>query len=186
MESPANQIEVVDALRLGSREAIDRLIPLLYNELRQIAHCHLSVRRDGTTLDTTALVNEAYVKLVDQSRAQWNDRVHFLAVAAVAMRHILTDRAKARASLKRGRDGIRITLDEETISADDVPDALLQINDALDRVAVIDARLARVIEYRFFGGLSKQEIAAALGIAERTVERDWIKARTLLREMLSA
>jgi RNA polymerase sigma factor (TIGR02999 family) len=186
MESPANQIEVVDALRLGSREAIDRLIPLLYNELRQIAHRHLSVRRDGTTLDTTALVNEAYLKLVDQSRAQWNDRVHFLAVAAVAMRHILTDRAKARASLKRGRDGIRITLDEETISADDVPDALLQINDALDRVAVIDARLARVIEYRFFGGLSKQEIAAALGIAERTVERDWIKARTLLREMLSA
>ena len=124
MESPANQIEVVDALRLGSREAIDRLIPLLYNELRQIAHRHLSVRRDGTTLDTTALVNEAYLKLVDQSRAQWNDRVHFLAVAAVAMRHILTDRAKARASLKRGRDGIRITLDEETISADDVPDAL--------------------------------------------------------------
>src|SRR5688572_8995688 len=179
-------IDVVDDIRLGSREAIDRLVPLLYNELRQIAHRHLSARREGATLDTTALVNEAYLKLVDQSRAQWNDRVHFLALAAMAMKHILTDRAKARASLKRGGDRIRVTLDDETLRVDDVPDALLQITDALDRVAVIDARLARVVDYRFFGGLSSEEIAAALGVTERTVERDWIKARMLLREMLQA
>jgi RNA polymerase sigma factor (TIGR02999 family) len=178
--------DVVGDLRLGSREAIDRLIPLLYDELRQIAHRHLSTRRDGATLNTTALVNEAYLKLVDQSRAQWNDRVHFLALAAVAMRHILTDRAKARKSLKRGGDRVRVTLDDNTIALDDAPDALLQITDALDRVAVIDARLARVVEYRFFGGLSNEEIAAALAVTEKTVERDWIKARMLLREMLAA
>ena len=179
-------IDFVGDLQLGSREAIDRLIPLLYNELRDIAHRHLLQRRDGATLDTTALVNEAYLKLVDQSRAKWNDRVHFLAIAAVAMRHILTDRAKARTSLKRGGNRIRVTLDENTIAMNDAPDALLQINDALDRVAVIDARLARVVEYRFFGVLSNEEIAAALDIAEKTVERDWIKARMLLREMLAA
>ena len=179
-------MDVVDDLRLGSRESIDRLIPLLYNELRQIAHRHLASRRDGATLNTTALVNEAYLKLVDQSRAHWNDRVHFLAIAAVAMRHILTDRAKARSSLKRGGDRIRVTLDDNTVGLDDAPDALLQITDALDRVAKIDARLARVVEYRFFGGLSNEEIAAALGVTERTVERDWIKARMLLREIFEA
>lgn len=186
MERAANSTDFVDDLRLGSRAAIDWLVPLLYNELRQIAHRHLSARRDGATLNTTALVNESYLKLVDQSRAQWNDRVHFLALAAVAMKHILTDRAKARASLKRGGDRIRVTLDDETLRVDDAPDALLQITEALDRVAVIDARLARVVDYRFFGGLSNEEIAAALGITERTVERDWIKARMLLREMLQA
>ncbi len=186
MENAPNPIDVVGDLRLGSRDAIDRLVPLLYDELRQIAHRHLSTRRDGATLNTTALVNEAYLKLVDQSRAQWNDRVHFLALAAVAMRHILIDRAKARTSLKRGGDNVRITLDENTIAAEEAPDALLQISDALDRVAMIDARLARVVEYRFFGGLSNEEIAAALDVTERTVERDWIKARMLLREMLEA
>ncbi len=186
MERAPSSIDFVDDLRADSREAIDRLVPLLYSELRQIAHRHLSVRQDGATLNTTALVNEAYLKLVDQSRAQWNDRVHFLALAAVAMKHILTDRARARASLKRGGDRIRVTLDDEALHADDVPDALLQITDALDRVALIDGRLARVVDYRFFGGLSNEEIAAALGITERTVERDWIKARMLLREMLQA
>lgn len=182
----SNGMDVVGDLRLGNREAIDRLVPLVYNELRQIAHRHLSSRTDGATLNTTALVNEAYLKLVDQSRAHWNDRVHFLAVAALAMRHILTDRAKARKSLKRGGDRRRVTLDDSTIAAADAPDALLQITDAIDRVAIIDARLARVVEYRFFGGLSNDEIAVVLGITERTVERDWIKARMLLREMLAA
>jgi RNA polymerase sigma factor (TIGR02999 family) len=186
MGAEANRVDVIDDLGTSSREAIDRLVPLLYNELREIAHRHLSQRRDGATLDTTALVNEAYLKLVDQSRAQWEDRVHFLSVAALAMRHILTDRAKARNSIKRGGDRCRVTLDESTIGLDDAPDALLQINDALDRVAIIDPRLARIVEYRFFGGLTSEEIAAALGITERTVERDWIKARMLLREMLAA
>ena len=177
---------VPDVQEAAGRAAIDRLIPLVYDELRQIAHRHLSARRDGATLDTTALVNEAYLKLVEQSRAQWNDRAHFLAVAALAMRHILTDRARARLSVKHGGGQARITLDDDTMAMDDAPGALLQITDALDRVAAIDARLARVVEYRFFGGLSNQEIATALGVTERTVERDWIKARMLLREVLAA
>jgi RNA polymerase sigma factor (TIGR02999 family) len=185
MESAINQVDLVSDLRSGNREAIDRLIPLLYNELRQIAHRHLA-RRDNATLDTTALVNEAYLKLVDQSRAQWNDRVHFLALAAIAMKQILMDRAKARASLKRGGDRMIVTLDDQNVRVDDLPDTLLQITDALDRVASIDPRLARVVDLRFFGGLTNEEIGAALGITERTVERDWIKARMLLREMLAA
>jgi RNA polymerase sigma factor (TIGR02999 family) len=184
MGTEVNQVDTTGDLGTSSREEIDRLVPQLYNELREIAHRHLSQRRDGATLDTTALVNEAYLKLVDQSRAQWEDRVHFLSVAALAMRHILTDRAKARRSIKRGGDRLRVTLDESTIGQDDAPDALLQITDALDRVAMIDPRLARMVEYRFFGGLTNEEIAAALHVTERTVERDWIKARMLLREML--
>jgi RNA polymerase sigma factor (TIGR02999 family) len=169
----------------GNRGPLDDLVAVLYKELRLIAHRHLSARRDGATLNTTALVNEAYLKLADDSRAGWNDRVHFLALAAVAMRHILTDRAKARASLKRGGAVRHVTLDDTLLDVDDQPDALLQLNDALDRLNSIDARLARVVEYRFFGGLSNEEIAAALGITERTVERDWVKARMLLREVLS-
>jgi len=185
MGPDANPIDVLGDVRAASRESIDQLVPMLYSELRQIAHRHLTARGGGATLNTTALVNEAYLKLVDQSRAEWNDRVHFLALAAVAMRHILIDRAKARMSLKRGGDRQLVTLDENTISVADAPDALLQITDALDRVALIDARLARIVEYRFFGGLSNEEIAAAVGVTERTVERDWIKARMLLREMLA-
>lgn len=176
----------LESLRHGDRESLDRIVSLVYRELREIAHRHLSARRDGDTLNTTALVNEAYLKLVGQQGATWNDRAHFLAIAAVAMRHILTDQAKARARLKRGGGAAQrpITLDEDIIPGDDQPDAILQINDALDRLAAIDARLARVVEYRFFGGLSSAEIAAALDITERTVERDWLKARMLLREVL--
>jgi RNA polymerase sigma factor (TIGR02999 family) len=181
-------MQLTDSLadrRGGNGEPLDDLVVVLHRELRLIAHRHLSARRDGATLNTTALVNEAFLKLSDQSRAGWNDRVHFLALAAVAMRHILTDRAKARASLKRGGTVRHVTLDDTLIEGDGQPDALLQVNDALDRLASIDARLARVVEYRFFGGLSNDEIAAALGITERTVERDWVKARMLLRELLS-
>ncbi len=122
--------------------------------------------------------------LVDQSRAEWRDRAHFLALAAVAMRHVLIDRAKARAALKRGGGRTRISFDEQQIGVDDQPEALLQLDEALRGLAGAEPRLARVVECRFFGGLTEEEIAAALGITVRTVQRDWVKARALLRRTL--
>lgn len=180
--------DVLTELRSGRRESIDQLVPLVYAELHAIAHRHLSHRRDAAgqgTLVTAALVNEVYLKLVDQTHANWTDRAHFLALASVAMRHILIDRAKARRARKRGGSKAAVTFEDDAIAAESSPDALLEINDALDRLTVIDPRLARVVEYRFFGGLSEDEIAAVLDVTVRTVQRDWAKARVLLRRMLA-
>jgi RNA polymerase sigma factor (TIGR02999 family) len=176
--------DILEELRTNRPEALNRLLPLVYNELRAIAHRHLARDRGGT-LVTTALVHEVYLKLVDQPNAEWRDRAHFFALASVAMRHLLINRAKARQSLKRG--GIRrpITLDEEAIAVDDQAASLLDIDDALTRLAELSPRLARVVECRFFGGLSHEETAEALGVTVRTVERDWTKARLLLRRALT-
>lgn len=179
-----SRTDLLDELRGGTRESLDHLTVLLYDELREIAHRHRSRRDPDATLRTTALVHEAYLKLVDQSRARWNDRAHFLALAAVAMRHILADRAKARVAAKRGGARAPITLDEEAVADTTEPLALLQIHEALDRLEEVDARLARVVEYHFFGGLTHEEIAEVLGVTVRTVERDWKKARTLLRAVM--
>jgi RNA polymerase sigma factor (TIGR02999 family) len=168
-----------------SRE-IDALVPVVYEELRRIAHRQLAARDGHGTLQTTGLVHEAYLKLVDQSRAQFADRTHFLAVASLAMRHVLVDRARARVAHKRGGERRPITLDEQRIAADDQADALLQLHDALNALAQFDSRSAQVVEYRFFGGLTDEEIAAALGVTVRTVQRDWTKARVLLRRALSS
>lgn len=185
MTAEASRTDFLGELRSGRREALDQLIVTMYDELRQIAHRHRA--RDGAaTLTTTALVHEGYLKLVDQSRAQWNDRAHFLALAAVVMRHILIDRASARIAVKRGGEFRAVSFDEVIVAPQDHPAALLEIHEALDRLATIDARLARVVECRFFGGLTNDEIAAALGVTIRTVERDWIKARALLREELAS
>jgi RNA polymerase sigma factor (TIGR02999 family) len=184
MRAESSTADVLEALRSGRREALDQLIVVLYDELREVAHRHRVARDGPATLATTALVHEAYLKLVDQSRAQWHDRAHFLALAAVAMRHILADRARARVAAKRGGARAAVTFDDETVAADTDPEILLQINDALDRLGEIDERLARVVEYRFFGGMTNEEISEALGITVRTVERDWAKARMVLREMM--
>jgi len=180
-------VEVLTALRSGEAGSLETLVPVLYEELRLIAHRHLARRRAGApgALATTSLVNEVYLKLVDQKQAEWRDRAHFLAVAAVAMRHILINRAKARVAQKRGGVEATVTLDEEAIAAIRTPEALLDLNEALDRLGELDPRLARVVECRFFGGLSEDEIAEALGITVRTVQRDWTKARVLLRRALA-
>lgn len=149
-----------------------------------MAHRHLGAGGRGGTLQTTALVHEAYLKLVDQSRAEFNDRAHFLAVASIAMRHVLVDRARARLAVKRGGEFRRITLDEQEIAVDDQPEALVQLDEAMSRLGEVDPRLVRVVECRFFGGLTEEEIAAALGLTVRTVQRDWVKARMLLRRAL--
>jgi RNA polymerase sigma factor (TIGR02999 family) len=184
--SSAAHSDVLSELRSARRGAIDHLVPVLYQELRVIAHRQLAARALNGTLSTTALVHEAYLKLVDQSRADWRDRAHFLAVASLAMRHVLVDRAKARATLKRGGERRRITLDDAHIPVDDQPDALLQLDEAMNRLAELQPRLARVVECRFFGGLTEEEIAEALGVTVRTVQRDWAKARMLLQRELEA
>lgn len=171
-------------LRAGGRESLDRVLPLVYAELRAIAHRQLAAREPGATLQTTGLVHEAYLKLVDQTRAGWNDRAHFLAVASLAMRHVLVDRARARLTHKRGGALRRVSLDDDGVAGDDQPEAVLQLHEALERLAAHEPRLAQVVEMRFFGGLTEEEIAAALGVTVRTVRRDWTKARVLLRRAL--
>jgi RNA polymerase sigma factor (TIGR02999 family) len=156
----------------------------VYAELRRVAHHHLGVGADPT-LRTTELVHEAYVKLVDQSRAQLRDRGHFFAVAATAMRQILVDRARHRGAQKRGGVRQRVTLDDVSLSVEDQAEALLELDDALTRLAAFDGRLARVVDCRFFGGLTEEETAEALGVTPRTVRRDWVKARILLHDELT-
>lgn len=177
---------LLQRLRAGEREALNELTALLYDELRVISHRQRVGSPEDSTLATTALVHEVYLKLADQSRPEWNDRAHFLAVAAVAMRHILTDRARARLADKRGGEAEVVTLDDEVFVADDRPSGLLDIHEALDRLADIDERLARIVEYRFFGGLTHDEIASVLDVTVRTVERDWSKARVLLHDLLTS
>ena len=186
MAAPATQRDVLTELRSGSKASLDRLVPLLYDELRAIAHRQLAFRAHGGTLATTALVHEAYLKIVDQSRADVHDRAHFLALASLAMRHVLVDRAKASATLKRGGGHWRVSLDADDVAIDDQPEALLHLDEALNTLADLSPRLARVVECRFFGGLTEDEIADALGTTVRTVQRDWAKARMLLRRALQA
>jgi RNA polymerase sigma factor (TIGR02999 family) len=186
--SVTDEQDILTTLREGEQEALDQLVPLLYEELRRAAHRQLSFRRnpnDSTpTFGTTALVNEAYLKLVDQERATWKDRAHFLAIAAVAMRHVLVDRARARAATKRGGEHRKVTLEDVAFSLDEQPEVILAIDQAIKSLEALDPRLAKVVVARFFGGLSEEEVAQALGITKRTVQRDWIKARMLLRRAL--
>lgn len=181
--SPESPLLVTE-LRSGSRESLNRLVPLLYQELRAIAHRQIARRPNGATLGTTGLVHEAYLKVAAHSRGAAPDRAHFLALASVAMRHVLVDQARARGRLKRGGPCGCITFDDDQIAADDQPDALLQLDEALTWLAELEPRLARVVECRFFGGLPEDEIAEALGVTVRTVQRDWAKARMLLRRAL--
>src|SRR6478752_7928012 len=167
MEASGPAIDVLNELRGGGQETLDRLMPIVYEHLRLIARRQLSMRQGGGTLSTTGLVHEAYLKLVDQSRVAWRDRGHFFALASVAMRHVLVDRAKARLAQKRGGALRRVTLEDEHLDADDQADLVLELNDALDRLAAVEPRLARVVECRFFGGLSDDETAEVLEVNKR-------------------
>jgi RNA polymerase sigma factor (TIGR02999 family) len=186
MDVPTTPIDVLTELRSDTQTALDQVVALTYQELRTIAHRRLTGRGGGGTLSTTALVHEAYLKLVDQSRAGWQDRAHFLALASLAMRHVLVDRARERRALKRGGTRRQITLDDDALATEEQPEVLLQLNDALDRLSAVEPRLARVLECRFFGGLTEQETGEALGLTTRTVQRDWVKARVLLRRVLES
>ena len=175
-----------DSLPGGRQEPLDQVVALTYQDLREIAHRRLVAHARGGTLSTTALVHEAYLKLFHGSRVGWQDVAHFLALASVAMRHVLIDRARERSALKRGGERQRISLDADVLTIEDQSDALLQLDDALARLAKLEPRLAQVVECRFFGSLTERETAAALGVTERTVQRDWVKARVLLRRLLDS
>jgi RNA polymerase sigma factor (TIGR02999 family) len=178
---------VLAELRAGRREALDRLLPLVYHELRRVAHRQLR-NRPNDTLSTTALVHEVYLKLAHhEGEADWRDRAHFLSVAAIAMRHILVDLARRRTSEKRGGSRKRVDFEEGLVGTlEDRSEALVDLDEALTDLAAVDERLARVVECRFFGGMTEQETAAAMGVTERTVRRDWTKARALLYEALGS
>lgn len=168
----------------GERAAFDHLIPLVYAELRQVARRQLRRLRPGDTLGTTGLVHEAYIKLVDQERAGWQDRDHFFAIAARAMRQILVNYAKAKQTGKRGGGREVMELDEARVAAPQPEARLLALDAALERLEELDPRLPQVVECRFFAGLNQEETARALGVSERTVRRDWQRARAWLHEEL--
>ena len=176
----------MDDTGLSSLGTLDCLAPAVYDELRAIARRQLSARGPGNTLSTTGLVHEAYLKLLERQRVTVRDGKHLVALASLVMRHVLVDRARARLAEKRGGHRQRVALHSELIAAEDQPEAMLQLNDAIERLALVDPRLARVVDCRFFGGLTDDEIAEALGVTRRTVQRDWVKARLLLRRALSA
>jgi RNA polymerase sigma factor (TIGR02999 family) len=169
----------------GNKEALDRLAPLVYRELHRIAGRLMAGQRPNHTLQATALVNEAYVRLVDAREATWQDRAHFFALCARAMRHILVDHARARASQKRGGGQVTIELDEALAAAPSADVNLLKLDDALNRLAELDPRKSQVVELRFFGGLSLEETAEALKVSTKTVQRDWDLARAWLYGELS-
>jgi RNA polymerase sigma factor (TIGR02999 family) len=168
----------------GERGAFGRLVPLVYQDLRRLARAQLRKLAGGQTLSTTALVHEAYLRLVDQSRASWRDRGHFLAVASVAMRQILIDHARSRTRQKRGGDRAAEPLDELQVAVAFDAERLLAIDLALRKLEEVDPRLVRIVECRYFAGLSEQESAEALGVSLRTAQREWLKARAWLREEL--
>ena len=175
------------AWRQGEKEALDKLIPVVYEELRHLAHSYMRGEHQGHALQTTALVNEAYLRLMDCSKVNWQNRAHFLAISAQLMRRILVDYARSRLYLKRGGAIERVSLEEsKIITAGRDPD-LIELDDALRALAVVDARKCQVVELRFFGGLTAEETAEVLGVSPDTVLRDWKLARTwLARELKKA
>ncbi len=166
--------------RQGNDSALQRLTPLVYDEIRRIAHRFMQRERDGHTLQTTALVNEAYLRLLGQQQVDWNSRAHFFGVTAQVMRHVLVDHARRRHYLKRGGDAERVPLEDVRLMTNERAGELIALDEALDQLAKLDPRKARVIELRYFGGLSLEETATILEVSVMTVRRDWRAAKAWL------
>jgi RNA polymerase sigma factor (TIGR02999 family) len=177
---PQEITRLLVAYQNGDKEAFDTLVPLVYRELRTIARRQLRSRRAGDTLETTALVNEAYMRLVDATGVAWESRSHFFAIAAVTMRRILVDSIRRRTAQKRGGGVEILELDPERIMLEEHEESLLALDHALDQLAEFNERLAKVVECRFFAGMSEDEIGEALGISTRTVRREWVRAKAWL------
>jgi RNA polymerase sigma factor (TIGR02999 family) len=184
-----NVTALLDDVRAGREDALDELFPVVYAELQRIARARLRHERPGHTLNTLALVHEAYERLVEQTRVAWQDRGHFYAVAAQVMRRVLVDWARARHAQKRGGGDAPLPLDSlpaEPVAPAAQPETLLALDRALDRLALRSERQARVVECRYFAGLSLEETAEALGVSRTTVKDDWKLARTWLYRELHA
>jgi RNA polymerase sigma factor (TIGR02999 family) len=181
MDRPGDVTRLLVEARRGDAAAFDRVYAMVYDELRRVAHAALRRNRGGQTLQTTALVNEAYLKMVGHADTAWENRAHFFSIAARAMKQILIDLARKRATRKRGGEWVRTTLASHHPDSELKLDELLALDEAL---AALDERQRQVVEYRFFGGMTDDEVAEVLGVTARTVQRDWIKARAwLYREL---
>ena len=168
----------------GDRAALDRLVPLVYDELRRLARHFMRREREGHTLQTTALVNEAYLRLIDQRSVRWQNRAHFFAIAAQLMRRILVDHARSRRYAKRGGDARQVSFDEAAIVSRERSAELVAIDDALTDLAAHDPRKSQIVELRFFGGLNIKETAEVMGISPTTVQREWRSAKAWLYQAI--
>jgi RNA polymerase sigma factor (TIGR02999 family) len=178
-ESSGDLTKLLSEVAKGDKVAASQLVPLVYSEMRRLAAAYMRRERENHTLQATALVHEAYLKLVDQ-RTDWQSRAHFFGVAAQVMRHILIDHARGHSRAKRGGAKEAVTLDEGLVFSDEKSEELLALDEALQRLAKLDTRQAKVVEMRFFGGLTVEETAEALSISPITVKRDWSLARAWL------
>ena len=184
--SPGEVTLLLSEAKLGRKDALSRLLPLVYNELRRLAGHYLRDERIGHTLQPTALVHEAYLRLVGQDRANWQNRAQFMGVAAQLMRRILVDYARDRAAAKRGGRAVRIDDEAFELAAEVVKtEQVLAVDEALARLAKVDSQQAQIVEMRYFGGLSVEEAAESLGVSPRTIKGDWAVAKVWLRSELS-
>ncbi len=185
-QKPQHQItQLLAEWSEGNQSALDELYPLVYEELHRLARRYMSRERKGHTLQTTALINEAYVRLVDQKNVRWANRSHFFAISAQIMRRILIDHARRHAYAKRGGGAKQVSLDEAAFVAPDQALELVRLDEALQTLAKMDERRCHVVELRYFGGLSNEEIAGVLKVSENTVTRDWNLARAWLYQQLT-
>ncbi len=186
MKPPAHQVtQLLQAWSEGEPGALDRLVPLVYQELHRLAQTYMAHERPGHILQTTALVNEAYLRLVDTTQSNWRNRAHFFAACSNLMRRILVDWARSRQALKRGGEAQPLHLEEALVVVSEPGADLVALDDAVTALAVLDPRKAQVVEMRFFGGLSVEETAEVLKISPETVLRDWKFAKSWLRRELS-
>jgi RNA polymerase sigma factor (TIGR02999 family) len=184
-EPPSEVTLLLQGWRNGDRNALDALLPLVYEELRRLAHFQLQRERQDHTLQTAALVHEAYLRLIGLNPPRWESRTHFFAIAAQLMRQILVDYARRHVAVKRGGGACKVSLEEATLVSKQKDVDVLSLDDALKTLAKIDPRQSRVVELRFFAGLSLEEISEALEIAPATVQRDWTAARAWLHREIS-
>ena len=183
-QPPQEVTQLLHAWRRGDGAALDRLVPIVYDELRRLARCYMARERARNTLQTTALIHEAYLRLVDAHQVDWKNRVHFFAISSTVMRRILVEFARARGRHKRGAGARNVTFDDAAVIAPGPGEDLVSVDEALEALAAIEPRQAKVVEMRFFGGMTEEETAEMLGVSTDTVLRDWRKAKLWLwREM---